>query len=582
MTDSTTTALPRTLGELVDALAAGSGALAVYDRRGKTKVERPYPEVARRARAWGAWLEAQGVRPGDLVYLCLPTSHELIEGFLGASLVGALPCCLALPRAIGGLDVFRRRVEQLARFGRGHLVTTPEVGAELGAPFLAPPDPLDLERLVDVPRLDPGAIAYVQLTSGSTSVPKAVAITHANLAANTAAIYTRGAGSPAETYVSWLPLYHDMGLVGILFTAMFHGCSLALMTPETFVGTPRRWFEAMTDVRKDHTIVTSAPNFGYQWAVDRIPAEKVAGLDLSRWRVACCGAEMVRPATLEEFAARFRPAGFDPGALIPCYGMAEATLAVTMSPAARGPVVVDGSVSCGPAVDGLEVTIRPVDGAPERARAGLADLPESGPGGGGSPGEVGERSRRTHHTEDSDETLPEGTEGEIVIRGSSVFPGYFLDPEATAAVLHDGLFRTGDLGYLRGGELHVTGRVKDLIILDGANVAPHELEWLAQAHVDLDGGRAAAFSVEHRRREVPVLVVEVKEVPPPEAVEALRAAVARDVAPLHDLVFVRRGTVPKTSSGKVQRGQVRARYLDGTLEGVLWRWAQATAEGGEA
>lgn len=543
MTDSTTTALPRTLGELVDALAVGSGALAVYDRRGKTKVERPYPEVARRARAWGAWLEAQGVRPGDLVYLCLPTSHELIEGFLGASLVGALPCCLALPRAIGGLDVFRRRVEQLARFGRGHLVTTPEVGAELGAPFLAPPDPLDLERLADVPRLDPDAIAYVQLTSGSTSVPKAVAITHRNLAANTAAIYTRGAGSPAETYVSWLPLYHDMGLVGILFTAMFHGCSLALMTPETFVGTPRRWFEAMTDVRKDHTIVTSAPNFGYQWAVDRIPAEKVAGLDLSRWRVACCGAEMVRPATLEEFVARFRPAGFDPGALIPCYGMAEATLAVTMSPAARGPVVVDGSVSCGPAVNGLEVTIRPVS---------------------------------------CDEVLAEGTEGEIVIRGSSVFPGYFLDPEATAAVLRDGLFRTGDLGYLRGGELHVTGRVKDLIILDGANVAPHELEWLAQAHVDLDGGRAAAFSVEHRRREVPVLVVEVKEVPPPEAVEALRAAVARDVAPLHDLVFVRRGTVPKTSSGKVQRGQVRARYLDGTLEGVLWRWAQATAEGGEA
>ncbi|MCO5166086.1 MAG: AMP-binding protein [Planctomycetes bacterium] len=542
----TTAALPATLAELVDALSTGQGALAVYDRRGKTKLERPYPEVARRARAWGAWLEAQGVQPGDLVFLCLPTSHELVEGFLGASLVGALPCCLALPRAIGGLDVFRRRVEQLARFGRGHLVTTPEVGAELGAPFLAPPDALDLDRLAAVPRLDPDALAYVQLTSGSTSVPKAVSITHRNLAANTAAIYTRGAGSPAETYVAWLPLYHDMGLVGILFTAMFHGCSLALMTPETFVGTPRRWLEAMTDVRKDHTIVTSAPNFGYQWAVDRIPAEKVAGLDLSRWRIACCGAEMVRPATLEEFTARFRPAGFDPGALIPCYGMAEATLAVTMSPAGRGPVVVDGSVSCGPAVDGLEVTIRPVG---------------------------------------SDETLPEGTEGEIVLRGSSVFPGYFRDDEATAAVLRDGLFRTGDLGYLRQGELHVTGRVKDLIIIDGANVAPHELEWLAQAHVDLDGGRAAAFSVEHGRREVPVLVVEVKEVPPREAIDALRAAVARDVAPLHDLVFVRRGTVPKTSSGKVQRGQVRARWLDGTLEGVLWRWAEQAvdgAEGGEA
>ena len=540
MTDAPNT--PRTLAELVDFLAAEGGALGVYDRRGKTRLDRPFPEVARRARAWGAWLEAQGVAPDDLVFLCLPTSHDLVEGFLGAALIGALPCCLALPRAMGGLDAFRRRVEQLARFGRGHLVTTPEVGAELGTPFLTAPAELPLERLVDVPRLAPSAIAYVQLTSGSTSAPKAVAITHANLAANTTSIVRRGGSvTRTETFVSWLPLYHDMGLVGMLFSAMFHGCSLALMTPEAFVGTPLRWLEAISNVRPDHTIATSSPNFGYQWAVDRVPAEKVAALDLSRWRIACCGAEMVRPDTLEEFTARFRPAGFDPGALIPCYGLAEATLAVTMSPAGRGPVVVGGNVACGPPVDGLQVTIRPVG---------------------------------------RDDTLPEGQEGEVVLSGTSVFPGYFRDPEATAAVLRDGVFRTGDLGYLRRGELHVTGRVKDLIIIDGVNVAPHALEWLAQEHVDLDGGRAAAFSVERRRREVPVLVVEVKAVPAQAAIDALRAAVARDVAPLHDLVFVRRGALPKTSSGKVQRGQVRARYLEGALEGVLWRMAGATTSAG--
>jgi acyl-CoA synthetase (AMP-forming)/AMP-acid ligase II len=530
-------ATPRTLAELVEALSTESGALAVFDRRGKSKIEHSYPEVSRRARAWGAWLEQQGVRPDDLVFLCLPTSHDLVEGFLGASLIGALPCCLATPRAIGGLEQFRQRVEQLARFGRGHVVTTPEIGAEVGVPFLAVPTDLDLTRLAALPRQEGDALAYVQLTSGSTNAPKAVSITNTNLATNTRAIITRGGGFPDETYVSWLPLYHDMGLVGIMFTAMFHGCSLALMTPETFVGSPLRWLEAISNVRRDHMIVTSAPNFGYQWAVDRIPADKVAGLDLSRWRVACCGAEMVRPATLDEFVARFAPVGFDRGALIPCYGLAEGTLAVTMSPNARGPVVVDGNVACGPAVDGIEVTIRPVG---------------------------------------SDEVLPEGREGEVVISGASVFPGYFRDPEATAAVLRDGRFRTGDLGLLRAGELHLTGRVKDLIIIDGANVAPHELEWLAQAHVDMDGGRAAAFSVEHRRREVPVLVIECKEVPAASTLDALRTAVARAVAPLHDLVLVRRGTLPKTSSGKVQRGQVRARYLARTLEGVLFQMSGQT------
>lgn len=539
------TATPRTLAELVEFLSTEGGTLAVFDRRGKSKIDHSYPEVARRARAWGAWLERQNVRQDDLVFLCLPTSHDLVEGFLGASLIGALPCCLAMPRAIGGLELFRQRVEQLARFGRGHLVTTPEVGAEVGVPFLTVPTELDLERLVPVPRQDPGALAYVQLTSGSTNAPKAVSITHTNLSTNTRAIITRGGGFPDETYVSWLPLYHDMGLVGIMFTAMFHGCSLALMAPETFVGSPLRWLEAISNVRRDHKIVTSAPNFGYQWAVDRIPQDKVAGLDLSRWRVACCGAEMVRPATLDEFVARFGPVGFDRGALIPCYGLAEGTLAVTMSPNARGPVVVDGNVSCGAAVDGIDVTIRPVG---------------------------------------SDEVLPEGREGEVVIKGASLFPGYFRDAEATAAVMRDGLFRTGDLGFLRGGELHLTGRVKDLIIIDGANVAPHELEWIAQTHVDMDGGRAAAFSVEHHRREVPVLVVECKEVPAAETIDALRVAVARAVAPLHDLVFVRRGTLLKTSSGKVQRSAVRARYLAHSLEGVLFRQngpALASADGSD-
>ncbi len=523
-----------TLFDLVDRLSERSDAgLVVYDRRGKTRTRRPYPEVMARARAWAAWLEASGVRPGDIVFLCLPTSHDVIEGFYGASLAGALPCLLAMPRAIGGLEVFKRRVELLGRFGRGHLVTTPEVGAELGTPFLAVPEALDLSAKAPArPRPRASELAYVQLTSGSTQTPKAVAITHSNLAENTYAIVARGTGRGGEAFVTWLPLYHDMGLVGMAFTAMHHGAELVLLPPEAFLAAPRRWLEAIS--LHPETVASTAPNFGYQWCVDRIAADQVAGLDLSRWRVACCGAEMIRPATVTEFAARFAPAGFKIEQFSPCYGMAEGTLAVTMCPVSvRAPLVHDGVVACGPPVPGMQVDVRPV----------------------GSEG-----------------VLPEGQEGEVVISGTSLFAGYHQDPEITRAVLReDGTFRTGDLGYLKGGELFITGRVKDLLILDGANVAPHELEWLAQGLIDLDGGRAAAFSVEHLRREQPVLVVEVKEVPTADVLEALRTRCARDVAPLHDLVLVRRGTLPKTSSGKVMRSTVKARYLDGTLEAVLWR-----------
>ena len=531
----------------VDALrrleARSERGVSVLDKRGRNLVARPYPELAARARAWGAWFREQGVRSGDVVFLCLTTSHELLEAFWGLVLIGALPCNLALPRALGGLEGFRRRLAGAAeRFPGGHLVTTADVGAESGRPFWEPPA-LDLSRQVDPTPVDSRAPAYVQLTSGSTRAPKAVTVTHGNVAANTRGIWARGVGDPDEFYVSWLPLYHDMGLSGMVFTAMFHGVGLVLMPPETFVASPWRWLEAIAQV--PGPAIGTAPNFGYQWCVDRIPPEKVQGLRLDNWRLALCGAEMVRPGTLQAFAERFGPLGFDPRAFLPCYGMAETTLAVTLSPPRRATIVEEGRVSCGTAIEGLEVRIGP-PGQPGRA-------------------------------------LPEGEEGEIQVRGSSVFPGYFLDPAATAEVLDpDGWFHTGDLGYLRGGELFVTGRLKDLLILDGANVAPHELEWIAEELLPLEGGRAAAFAVEREGRERPVLVVELREVPPLELLEQVRARAGREVAPLHDLVLVRRGSLPKTSSGKVQRHMVREQYGAGTLPEVLWSWLSAQPSGERA
>ena len=528
---------PSTFVEALRRLEGREGrGIAVYDKRGRKATRRTYPEFVARARAWGGWFRERGVKPGEVVFLCLPTSHDLLEAFHGLVLIGAWPCNLALPRALGGLEGFRRRLAAAAeRFPGGHLVAAADVGNESGRPFWEPPAELDPSRAVPLDPVDPGQLAYVQLTSGSTAAPRAVSVTHANVAANTRGIWVGGAGVPDETYVSWLPLYHDMGLAGMGFTAMWHGVELVLMTPETFVASPARWLEAIS--RATTPVVTTAPNFGYQWCVDRVSDEDLAGLSLGDWRLALCGAEMVRPATLEAFAARFGPRGFDRRAFLPCYGMAETTLAVTFCPPRRGPLVADGLVSCGAPIEGLELRIC-------------------------APGAT--------------TPLAEGQEGEICVRGSSVFPGYLLDPAATAAVFdQEGWFRTGDLGYLRGGELYVTGRLKDLLIIDGANVAPHELEWIAEELLPLDGGRAAAFSIEREGRERPVLVVELREVPEPRLLDELRARAGREVAPLHDLVLVRRGALPKTSSGKVQRGKVRELYLSGALPDVLWRLATA-------
>jgi len=532
---------PPTLIEALRALAEGShpappggGYLGIYDRRGKGLEKRPYPEVVSRVRAWGAWFETQGVKPGEVVYLCLPTSHDLLEAFMGASLIGALPCNVALPRAIGGMNAFQTRLEKLSeRFPGGHLVTTPDVAGDLTRPVWTPPE-LDLGRQAPLDAVDPSALAYVQLTSGSTGLPKAVSITHANFAANSRGIFMGGHGDATkDTFLGWLPLYHDMGLVGIAFTAMFHGSSLALMRPETFVGNPLRWLNAIAE--QDAQVVNCAPNFGYQWCVDRVRESKLSGLDLSNWRLAGVGAEMVRPGTLQAFQDRYGPYGFPETTLSPCYGMAETTLAVTFTQEARKPRIHQERVSCGSAIEGLEIEIRdPASGA----------------------------------------TLEDGQEGEITVTGTSVFPGYFMDPEATAETLTEGRFHTGDLGFLHEGDLYVTGRIKDLIILDGANVAPYELEWVAEQHVDMDGGRAAAFSLVVGTREVPVLIVETKSEPTQEVIEAVKGQVATDIAPLHELVFVRRGCLPKTSSGKVMRGRVKELYLKGELD-VLWRSAEA-------
>lgn len=524
-----------TLLELLDTLAREAArGLTEYDRRGRAAVRRSYAEIARRARGHGATLAEHGVGAGQVVFLQLPNGLDLVESFLGAVGIGALPCCLAPPRALGGIEAYRARMGLLFdAFAGCHLVADRETGERSGQPFQE-------LRAVDASGAGPASVrmpapedvAFVQLTSGTSNAPKAVRISHRALLANADGILSGGRGQPEDAYVSWLPLYHDMGLVGMLFCALRSGADLHLFRPETFAARPLLWLDRIARVGLGEgdsppaSVVTTAPNFAYQHCVDAIAEGAEAGLDLSRWRVAGCGAERVRPETLDEFAARFGPVGFRAEAFVPCYGMAEATLAVTFTSRDRAPVLEDGHVGCGHAVPATEIVIRDPAGNP----------------------------------------LDEGVQGEITVRGPGLCSGY-APPQADAgAALRDGWLHTGDRGFVRDGELFVTGRIKDLIIIDGHNLDPDEVEAIADRVVRCSGGRCGAFAVEVDGRERVVLAVET---PPKSRAswDAWADEIGTGVAAalglrLHDLRFVARGDLPTTSSGKVQRARLREAYLD--------------------
>jgi acyl-CoA synthetase (AMP-forming)/AMP-acid ligase II len=552
------------LRNLPQALAAaarrqpGRG-VALFDRRGRLAGRETYPALLSMARRGAARLAARGVAAGDRVGVCLPTSWEWFEAWFGAALLGAWPLALAPPGPMGAPEATVDRLDRLSeRLGLRPVVCTASLAADaarLGARALAAAAfTVDdfaagaADGAFTAADPDPEEIAYLQLTSGSTGDPRAVMVPHRaalhNVWASDLAI---GAprGAPASTWidsmVAWLPLYHDMGLVGCVLLSVVHGFDLWLLQPRSFLARPRLWLE---ELGRRGSAITAVPNFGLQLCLERLADEGTAGLDLAGWGAAMVGAEMVSPQTAAAFVEVFAPCGFAPAAVRPCYGLAEATLAVSFDMAGEG------------------VRTRPAPG--------------SAVGGGG--GEVVCLGRAVADTEiqvvSPDGALrPEGAEGEVLVRGPGVFSGYYRDPEATAEALRDGWLATGDLGFLAGGELYLTGRLKDLLIIRGQNLMPHELEWIAEGAAGGGGAaRAGAFSVDGGARgEQAVVVLEVDRREGEEALADLDRQVRLRVAhalglPLADLVLVRRGQVPKTTSGKVQRRELRRRYLAGELE----------------
>ncbi|WP_216588138.1 fatty acyl-AMP ligase [Streptomyces brasiliscabiei] len=406
------------------------------------------------------------------------------------------------------------------------------------------------------PPADPHALAFLQYTSGSTADPKGVMVDHANLLAN-AEILAKIAGLSAEGPVGgWLPLYHDFGLIGLLLTPLVLGGRSVLMPPTAFLRRPHTW---LTLIDRHGIDFSPAPNFAYDLCLQRITDEELARLDLSRWRCAVNGAEPVQAATVEAFTRRFAAAGLRPEAMLPGYGMAETTLVVSGDRPARRALITEVD----PAAFERGELLPPAPGAPAHR------VVSSGPA---------EHLDVRIVDADAGRTLPDGRVGEIWVRGPNVARGYWGRPAETRRVFgavtpdgESGFLRTGDLGVLHEGELYVTGRTKELIIIRGRNLYPQDLEAATRAaHPALERGVGAAFSVPVPEEEV-VIVRECRadRLAPdelPRVAASVRDRLTREVGvPAHNVVLVPPGTVARTTSGKIQRRLLRHRLLGGEL-----------------
>lgn len=472
-------------------------------------------------------------RPGDRVVLVHPPGLEFVTAFLGCLYAGRVP--VPVYPELGGEGLASNR--RICRNSGASALLAPadEIGRgaeeSLDLP-LVPADPA--ERMVPARPPEPGSLAFLQYTSGSTAAPKGVMITHAALAANVRSIAEAFGHGPGTRVLSWLPVYHDMGLVGNILHSLYVGCRLYLGSPLDFIARPLAWIEAISKYRAE---TSGGPDFGYALVTRSVERHGLPdGLDLSGWVRAYSGAEQVRPATVERFARALSPAGFRAEALLPCYGLAEATLlvsSVTPGTAVRQGVADGGAgaVSCGPP-RGCRVRIAGADGTP----------------------------------------LPEGRVGEILVAGPSITGGYWNDEQETSARFAeppDGSgrwLRTADLGFLRRGELHVTGRISDVLTIRGRNVYPQDIEDLAARGVpELRPGCIAAFG---DGADGVVVVAELRAEAAPDGHDRLAAALAAaGGVRLTELVQVPRGAVPKTTSGKLRRGECAERYRRGLYDG---------------
>jgi len=536
-----------------------------------------YQAIERASARYGGALQALGLRKGDRVALILPANEDFVLCFFGAIRAGIIPVPIYPPLGLGELQAYLDNTRHIvAKSGARALVTPSKIKRLLGTVQAACPE---LQQVVAVEAiresmegLKPEKItlddpAFLQFTSGSTSRPKGVVLTHANLAANVRCIMQDGlAMRDDDIGISWLPLYHDMGLIGFVIAPVMVRIPVVFMSPLLFLKRPISWFQAFT---RHKGTISFAPNFAYALCLKRIREKDLDGIDLSSWRVAGCGAEPIRPETLESFAETFGPQGFRRQALLPSYGMAEASLAIAFSPLGRGmkTLSIDGPTLWETGV------AKPVGDADEHA----VRLASCGP-------EFPEHSVRIFPADDPDgEPLPEDTVGEIRVSGPSVMRSYWQDEERTRDAFSFGYLKTGDLGFLHDGELYICGRSKEVIIVNGRNYYPQDMEWEAAKVAGVRKGSVVAFGARDPKgieadRERVVIAFELQEatrgvVDPARAqsaMHAVRKVVQEGIGlTLDDVVALPPGALPKTSSGKLQRARARVLYEAGELAAAV-------------
>ena len=548
-----------TLGEALDYAAQGTRGLNFHDARGM--LVRSYAFAAMRddARTAACRLIAAGIAPGDRVALVAETSAEFAALFFGAVLAGAWPVPLPLPTSFGGRESYIDQLRvQLASCDPKMLIYPAELaqlaGAAAGAAGVEGIDWSEFATRpvseVALPTAGGDDICYLQYSSGSTRFPHGVAITHRALLSNLAAHAHGVQITDTDRCVSWLPWYHDMGLVGCFLSPVANQVSTDYLKTEDFARRPLSWLDLIS--RNPGTSLSYSPTFGYDICARRISSQTKASdrFDLSRWRVAGNGADMIRPDVMQAFVDAFADAGFQATAFLPSYGLAEATLAVSLMPLGEGirvelveetelsgmqhgedrPQRYRAIVNCGKPVRDMEVQVREEDGTP----------------------------------------LPEGAIGKLWCRGPSVMVGYFRDQGSTDACLVDGWLDTGDMGYMSDGYIFIVGRAKDMIIINGRNHWPQDIEWAVEQLPGFKAGDIAAFAITTPGgEETPAVLVQCRSSDEEERVrlrDEIRDRV-RSVTGMNCVVeLIPPRTLPRTSSGKLSRAKARNLYLAGEIK----------------
>lgn len=554
----------------LDYAATGNAGMNFYDRRNQLVSSFDYRMLKQRALSGARCLLGLGLVRGDRVALIADTSAAFVEVFFACQYAGLVPVPLPIPMGMGQHASYVEKLHGLlSSCGPAAVCGTEEWlplvrEAAAAMPSVRVLDSAELDTLPQAPvelhLPAPDDIAYLQYTSGSTRFPRGVVITQRAVMANLQVISRDGIKlRSGDRCISWLPFYHDMGLVGFVLTPLATQLSVDYLRTQDFAMRPLQWLKLMS---RNRGTVSVAPPFGYNLCLRRCSDKDLAELDLSSWRVAGVGAEPVPFDTLNQFAERFASARFAPATFMPCYGLAESTLAVSFAeagaglqvdridrdileqqgratPPSRSARAVSSFVSCGKALPGHRIEIRSAQGAP----------------------------------------LAERDVGQIFIAGPSLMNGYFRDPESQSQLQATGWLDTGDLGYLLDGNLYVTGRKKDLIIIRGRNIWPQDIELVAEREPEVRPGDAIAFVTSHGEEAVVVMQIQCRvtsQTLRERMVHSLSGRIQSEFGVSVDIQLVAPQSIPRTSSGKPARAEAKRRYLS-RLEALLPLPAVASA-----